>query len=284
MTEAMTQQQPIASASTMAGDEPTRVLLVEDDWLVARTMQQVLEGAGHGVVACVGSAQEALTAAAYLSPSLLLVDIRLPGNIDGVELVRMLREHQTIQVVFVTSHSDAATLARVADVKPEGFLVKPVSQEQLLSVVSLALQTPTETRRAATAPIDMTASSMPTSRHVAGLNTADDHHLLPALTKRQLEVLGLFMASGRVRHIAEQLSIGAPTVRNHLLKIYQKLGVHSQVELLRLVGNGAERARGHQADDSTQLMLGLLTPEFTLEERALPVAGNMDGPAEGPFG
>ena len=140
----MTQQQPIASASTIAAEEnePTRILLVEDDWLVARTIQQVLEGAGHGVVAWVGSAQEALIAAANLSPRLLLVDIQLPGSVDGVALVRMLREHQTIRVVFVTSHSDAGTLARVADVTPEDVLVKPFSQEQLLSAVSLALQTP----------------------------------------------------------------------------------------------------------------------------------------------
>ena len=177
----MTQQQPIASASTIAAEEnePTRILLVEDDWLVARTIQQVLEGAGHGVVAWVGSAQEALIAAANLSPRLLLVDIQLPGSVDGVALVRMLREHQTIRVVFVTSHSDAGTLARVADVTPEDVLVKPFSQEQLLSAVSLALQTPNEARTAATAPADVTTSDLTTSIPVVRLDTADEdiHHL-----------------------------------------------------------------------------------------------------------
>ena len=69
--------------------EPARILIVDDDWLVGRAIQQILETAGHHVVACVASDREALKVAVDLSLNLAVVDIRLPGDLDGVELARI---------------------------------------------------------------------------------------------------------------------------------------------------------------------------------------------------
>ena len=224
--------------------EPARILIVDDDWLVGRAIQQILETAGHHVVACVASAQEALNVAVDLSLNLAVVDIRLPGDLDGVELARHLRDRHAIPIVFVTGYCDTGTLTRVGDVKPAGFVVKPFSQEQLLSVVRLALRRTEEAQTAGAAktpaPTDVVRPETTREHHLRRISAllseqADTAGTPPALTNREREVLRVFLGSGGVRHIADQLSISAPTVRNHLQKIYKKLGVHSQIELLRAI-------------------------------------------------
>ena len=118
---------------------PAKVLVVEDEWITAQDLQQTLSHLGYDVPGMAGSGEEALAQAEQLRPDLVLMDIRLKGAMDGIEAARELRRRSGVPVVFLTAHSDEATLARAKEVEPHGFLVKPFSEAELRSTVEIAL-------------------------------------------------------------------------------------------------------------------------------------------------
>ena len=230
-------------------DQSARILIVEDDWVVARAVQKILENAGFEVTDVVGSAAGALTSVHESPPDLILLDIALGEGPDGIEVAKELRVLADVPIVFVTAHADATTLRRAAEVTPAGFVVKPFQQAQLLSTVMMAV-----TR----ASSDLTSGAVPPRPSVDDTSEPTDprqHHLrqvaaavstrVPGpgrgttLTSRELEVVQLLLANGRVSSIAARLDISPHTVRNHLRSIFRKLGVHSQVELIQELSSHA---------------------------------------------
>ena len=115
------------------------VLIVEDEQIVALDLQQTLQGLGYEVFAIAATAEEAILRASERRPDLVLMDIRLKGNRDGVEVAELLRDRFSIPIVFLTAHADAGTVGRAKLVEPSGYLVKPVKVAELRSVIELAL-------------------------------------------------------------------------------------------------------------------------------------------------
>jgi len=103
-----------------------RVLITEDNWLVAGEWQAALEDAGYEVVGLASSAQEALEICSRETPDLILMDIRLLGDRDGVEAAKDARLLYDIPSVFVSAHDDAEVRQRAADARPLGWIAKPV--------------------------------------------------------------------------------------------------------------------------------------------------------------
>lgn len=116
----------------------TKVLIVEDEPIVAEAMSQFLENAGHEVVGIARDEVSAICETAAERPDLVLMDIRLAGAGDGIEAARKIRADYPVNVVFVTAHADPITRTRAAAVQPAGFVTKPYSARQLLEVVSTA--------------------------------------------------------------------------------------------------------------------------------------------------
>lgn len=117
-----------------------KILVIEDERIVARELQQTLISMGYDVPVTVASADEALRVAAELSPDLALMDIRIAGPADGVHTANELRRVHDLPVVFLTAYSDEATLDRAMVSEPFGYLIKPVSDTELRSAVEVALQ------------------------------------------------------------------------------------------------------------------------------------------------
>lgn len=120
-------------------DARARILVVEDDALVARDVEQSLEGMGYAVVGVAGDAEEALALAGAATPDLVLMDIRLPGSMDGIEAgERMVRDFE-LPVVFLTAHSDNATLQRAKEAGSFGYLIKPFESTGLKAAIEIAV-------------------------------------------------------------------------------------------------------------------------------------------------
>lgn len=117
-----------------------RILLVEDDELVARDLCQTLERLGHGPVDHVASGEEALAHAAATQPLLVLMDVKLRGRLDGIEAALRLREGQGLPVVFITGYSSETVLDRARRAKPLGYLRKPFSDAELAACVDAACE------------------------------------------------------------------------------------------------------------------------------------------------
>jgi CheY-like chemotaxis protein len=114
------------------------VLIVEDERIVARDLQQTLRGMGYDAFAIARSADEALAHAAERRPGLALVDIRIEGELDGTATAALLRERYDVPIVFLTAHADDETIARAKQSDPYGYLVKPVKHTELKTAIEWA--------------------------------------------------------------------------------------------------------------------------------------------------
>ena len=118
---------------------PAKVLIVEDEKLVAADVEQQLQTLGYEVPAIASSGEEAITAATSAPPDLVLMDIHLQGRLDGIEMARILRTRLNVPVVFVTAYADERTIERAKATEPYGYVVKPFSKRELQTAIELAL-------------------------------------------------------------------------------------------------------------------------------------------------
>lgn len=116
-----------------------RILVVDDEMLIARNLQRTLIDLGHEVpdVACFG--EEAIEKAERVKPDLIFMDIRLASGMDGIEAAKIIRSRWSIPVVFLTAYADEETLARAKDVAPYGYLVKPVAERDVRILTEMAM-------------------------------------------------------------------------------------------------------------------------------------------------
>lgn len=128
----------------VAADEKStashRILIVEDEVLIALDLKGRLESSGYEVVGIASSADMAVTLARSHTPDLVLMDIRLQGGSDGIEAAAEVRRQMDIPVVFLTSHSDVETVDRARLSSPFGYVVKPFGSVNFRAIIEVALQ------------------------------------------------------------------------------------------------------------------------------------------------
>ena len=126
------------AAGTQSG-KPERVLIVEDELLVASQMEAALTDAGFEVAGIAATGTEALRLAEAQSPTLVVMDIRLPGNRDGIDTALELFRLHGIRCIFASAYSDQEARRRSAPASPLGWLQKPYTMESLAALVRESL-------------------------------------------------------------------------------------------------------------------------------------------------
>jgi DNA-binding NarL/FixJ family response regulator len=119
---------------------PLRVVIAEDEAVVALDIQDVIREAHGDVVGIAVRGEDAITLAAALRPDIVLMDVHLMGDLDGIEAARAIKALRGIAIVFVTAHGDADTLRRMFDVVPTSPLIKPISEAHLREVIMRVCQ------------------------------------------------------------------------------------------------------------------------------------------------
>jgi CheY-like chemotaxis protein len=132
-------QQSSQEGDSMAMDSFARVLIVEDERLVARGLERRLRSLGYEVVALASTGIEAIHQALEHQPDLVLMDIRLRGQMDGIEAVASIRKHLNVRVVYMSAYNDEATLARAQATQPDAFLPKPFSNNSFQAMLQQVL-------------------------------------------------------------------------------------------------------------------------------------------------
>jgi len=117
----------------------SKILIVEDNRIVARDIQQQVSRIGHVVVGITARGEEALPLAGESRPDLVLMDIRLEGKIDGIEVAQQIHERFGIPVIFLTAYADEETVRRARVTEPFGYLLKPFEDSQLRTTIDMAL-------------------------------------------------------------------------------------------------------------------------------------------------
>ena len=116
-----------------------RVMIVEDEAITAMATGAMLKRLGHEVLAAVGTGQEAINAFRRQRPDLVLMDIRLDGDLDGIETAKLLRRDSDVPVVFVSAFVDSGTRDRAAEAHPFDFLPKPLDEYDLQALLDRLL-------------------------------------------------------------------------------------------------------------------------------------------------
>lgn len=115
-----------------------KILLVEDEAIVALDIKTRLLHLGHEVVGVTSSGEDAIKAVEATRPDLVLMDIRLRGKLDGIEAAQQLRARFDVAVIYLTAYGDDATLQRAKLTEPYGFLIKPFEERELHSTIEMA--------------------------------------------------------------------------------------------------------------------------------------------------
>jgi len=198
-----------------------RLLLVDDHRLVAETLAVLLRSEpAFEVVGVAASGPEALTLTRRLQPSVVIMDIGLPG-MDGVEATWTLRrQFPAVSVLILTMFHQEPYVLEALRAGASGYLLKTAPAAQLVDAV----------RRVASGQRVIDPSIAPGAVQRAAASRIGSRGPFP-LSRREIEVVQQVVAGRSVRAIALELHLSAHTVRNHLKSAYRKLGVHSQAEV-----------------------------------------------------
>jgi DNA-binding NarL/FixJ family response regulator len=138
-------QAPRAGAVIQTGrlersGKPLRIVIAEDEAVFALDIQNMVQDAGGEVVGIAVRGQDAITLAAALRPDVVLMDVHLMGDLDGIEAARAIKALRGIAIVFVTAHGDADTLRRMFEIVPTSPVIKPISEAHLREVIMRVCQ------------------------------------------------------------------------------------------------------------------------------------------------
>ncbi|WP_200949977.1 MULTISPECIES: response regulator [unclassified Nocardioides] len=208
----------------MSGDEPIRVMVVDDHPMWRDAVERDLAAAGLNVVAVAANGSEALARFPAARPQVLVLDLQIPAP-NGVEVTaEVVRQDPSTRVLILSASGEQSDVLDAVKAGATGYLVKSASREELLDAV----------RRVALGDTVFTPG-------LAGLVLGEYRRLLdaptddgtPKLTDRETEVLRLVAKGMSYKQIAERLVLSHRTVQNHVQNTLRKLQLHNRVELTR---------------------------------------------------
>ncbi len=119
--------------------EKTKVLIVEDESIVAKDIHNILQKNNFEIVGVANNADTALNYIAQDKPDIILMDIMIKGNMNGIELSHKIKEEYDLPVVFLTAYSDLSTLEKAKVVEPYAYITKPFKNADILSAIEITL-------------------------------------------------------------------------------------------------------------------------------------------------
>lgn len=119
-----------------------RILIVEDESIIALDLRNRVQRLGHQVIGVVASGSAALKKVAQERPDLVLMDISLKGSLNGIQTAEQLGAQFGLAVIYMTAHSDALTIENTRHTRPLGYLLKPFEDPEIEAALALALIEP----------------------------------------------------------------------------------------------------------------------------------------------
>ncbi len=196
--------------------EKTKVLIVEDEAIIAADLEMIMESMSFQVVGISDNSDEALDMISTRKPDLILLDINIYGERDGIELAEIIRETTKKPFIFITSYADKKTLDRAKHTLPYGYILKPFNERELKATIEIALF-----RFSSHDDSDMPS--------IEKLN----QQIYSALTEKEYEIIEDIFKGLANQQIASKHFISINTVKTHIKNIYAKTEVHNRAELVK---------------------------------------------------
>jgi len=195
-----------------------KIIIVEDEAIIADEIEMMLEMMGHEVIDNIQNGDKALDAFSSKKPDIALLDITIKGSLNGIDLAKIIREKYHFPFVYLTSHSDKSTLAEVKTTFPYGYIVKPFTQQNLMTTIELALH-------------------KFESEQEFGFPSKDSfvQKLGIRLTAREYELLESLSEGMTYKEIGLKHFLSINTVKSYLKSVFLKLEVSSRHEAVNVV-------------------------------------------------
>lgn len=194
-----------------------RVLIVEDEPLIAEHIATYLDNNDFEVSAISYDWDDAAGQLKDNTPDVVLLDINLEEERDGIQLAKLINEKYHLPFLFLTAHSDKNTLQKAKDVNPGGYIVKPYNERTIAASIEIALS---NYYAAANKKFPLI------TEHLI------NHKLPEPLSEREMDVLKLLYEGVSNNQIAAQLFISNNTLKTHLKNIYLKLDVNNRYSVI----------------------------------------------------
>ncbi len=117
----------------------SRILVVDDEVVISMQLEERLSSMGYNVVGRASSGREAVDKAKKLNPDLILMDIVMPGDVDGIEASRIVKQDLDIPVIFLTAFADDENIMNAKTTEPFGYIVKPFQEREVKAAIEVAL-------------------------------------------------------------------------------------------------------------------------------------------------
>lgn len=194
-----------------------RILIVEDEPLIAEDIQGFLEGVDFEIAGIAYDGEEALACLEKENYDAVLLDINLGSKLDGVQIADIINEKYKVPFVFLTSYADRETIERVKKTQPSGYLLKPFDENDLLTSLEIA--------------VFNHINKMAHEKKELTLEVLNESLETP-ISEREFEILNLLKRGKSNREIGEANFVSINTVKTHLQHIYAKFNVKNRTELV----------------------------------------------------
>lgn len=190
-----------------------RVLIVEDEPLIAEDIAATLQQADYAICRIAYSQEDALAALEEDSPDIVLLDINLNGGTEGIEIAQLISRQYQLPFIFLTSYSDKLTLEKAKQTGPGGYIVKPFSEATLYTTIEIGLHNHARKNSA----------SYPEPR-LSKINAG----IPAALSEREFDVLIRIYNGMTNQQIADEMFVSVNTIKKHINSAYLKVDAMSR--------------------------------------------------------
>ncbi len=195
--------------------EAKKIIIIEDEALIAIEIQSTLEMLGYEVVGHCMNGDEALDLFASTVADLILLDINIKGSLNGIDLAGIIRKKYSVPFVFITSYTDRGTLEKAKTVMPYGYILKPFNENDLKVNIELALY-----------KFQSEQEEESLTREFVKVKHKVD------LTEREFSTMKAFLEGKTYKETADELFISVNTVKTYQKRLFTLFEVSSKFELI----------------------------------------------------
>ena len=192
-----------------------RVLVVEDEPLIAEDIRETLDNIDFEVSGVAYDGDAALHELGNNTPDIVLLDINLGSEIDGIDIAEIINKRYQIPFIYLTSYADRSTVDRAKHTRPMGYIVKPFDERDLFTTLEIALY-------------NFSLAQPKIELNLEHLNSK----LLGKLTQKEFEILTSIFEGKTNRQMADEHYISLNTIKTHVKNLYDKLDVHTRTQAI----------------------------------------------------
>jgi DNA-binding NarL/FixJ family response regulator len=183
-----------------------RILIVDDNTTLSMELEEYLPTIGYEVVGIASSGSEAIEKARTLKPDLILMDIKMPGKLNGIQAAGIIKSELGIDIIFISGYADEELLEAAKLIEPLAYILKPVSEEQVAAALKMACYQ--------------------ISQNAMGLKASEERpHAYRDFTLAETRIAELLKNGKVTKEIGIILKLSPATVIWHRKNIRKKLGI-----------------------------------------------------------